>query len=89
MLLYQRDSKDASDLEATRILEYPVSLMLGKMMGVILDLPDDVYKYVIYSAHDDTVLNILRFFDIDFDWIPFASTLTFELKYSKKCVTEG
>jgi len=41
---------------------------------------------MIYSAHDDSVVNVLRFFGLDFDWIPFASTVTLELKYSRKCL---
>ena len=46
----------------------------------------DAYKYVVYSAHDENVLNLLRFFKIDFDWVPFAASVTIELKYSDKCV---
>ena len=88
-MLYHRDSKDASDLEASRFLRYPMAVMTGAVMGVILDLPGDVFKYMIYSAHDDSITNMLRFLGKDFDWIPFAATVTFEVKYSEKCVKEG
>jgi len=37
---------------------------------------------MLYSAHDDTVLNLLRLFKVDFDWIPFAANIIIELKYS-------
>lgn len=87
--LWHRDSKDASDLEVSRILNKPLAVMTGKIMGVILDKPDDIWKYMLYSAHDDTVLNMMRFLKIDFAWVPFASTITIELKYSEKCVKAG
>lgn len=66
-----------------------MAVMMGKVMGIILSLPDTVFKYMIYSAHDDSVLNMLRFLGQDFDWIPFAATVTFEVKYSESCVKAG
>ena len=45
-------------------------------------------KYVVYSAHDDQVSAMLNFLDIDYCWIPFASTITFELKYSARCLAD-
>lgn len=40
-------------MEASRMLRYPMAVMTGAVMGVLLDLPGDVFKYMIYSAHDD------------------------------------
>mmetsp|Transcript_34044 Transcript_34044/g.42009 ORF Transcript_34044/g.42009 Transcript_34044/m.42009 type:complete len:115 (+) Transcript_34044:891-1235(+) len=87
-MLWRRDTKDASDLEISRLLNWPMDLMKEKVQNLVEQKADKTYKYVIYSAHDDTVLNMLRFLKVDFDWIPFASTVTFELKYSEKCYEE-
>ena len=43
-------------------------------------------KFMIYSAHDVQVVNMLRFLAVDYDWVPYASTVTFELKYSASCL---
>ena len=46
---------------------------------------------MIYSGHDTQVDNLVVWLtgDIDsFENIPFASTITFELKYSAKCLRE-
>ena len=43
----------------------------------------------IYSAHDTNVDNMLVWLTQDhnsFDYVPFASQVTFELKYSPECV---
>ena len=71
-------------------MKLPFYLMVLKEVHAVHgNFDDDNFKYVVYSAHDDTVLNLLRFFDLDYDWIPFASTLTFELKYSEQCLHES
>ena len=44
---------------------------------------------MIYSAHDTQVVNMMDFLQKDFKWVPYASTVTFELKYSAKCVKEN
>ena len=43
-------------------------------------------NYIIYSAHDDQIINMLNFLGVDFDWVPYAATVTFELKYSARCL---
>jgi len=43
---------------------------------------------MIYSAHDDQITNMLNFLGPDYDWIPYAATVTFELKYSVKCLED-
>lgn len=40
---------------------------------------------MIYSAHDDQMTNMLTFLGVDFYWVPFAATVTYELKYSANC----
>ena len=73
-------------MESSRFLVLPTRLMHEHVESLKEGTKADAYKYVVYSAHDDSVLNMLRFFNVDFDWIPFASTFTIELKYSQKCV---
>lgn len=68
------------------MLRKPLAVMKAKVQAVIDGEDDDEYKYMIYSAHDDTITNMLRFLGVDFDWIPFSATVTFELAYSAKCV---
>lgn len=43
-------------------------------------------KLMIYSAHDDQITNMLNFLATDFPWVQYASTVTFELKYSVSCL---
>lgn len=56
-------------------MENKVASMLGS------DIASSI-KYVIYSAHDDQLTSTRNFLGIEYDWIPYASTITFELKYS-------
>lgn len=63
-----------------------MKVMAAKMKAAVEGTQNDDYKFMIYSAHDDTITNMLRFLDVDFDWIPFAATVTFELRYSAKCL---
>ena len=44
---------------------------------------------MIYSAHDDQITNMLNFLGPDYHWIPYASTVTFELKPSSCVVPKG
>ena len=44
---------------------------------------------MIYSAHDTQVVNMMDFLQKDFEWVPYASTVTFELKYQASCLTAG
>ena len=60
--------------------------MAKKIQTIWSGAEDTEVKYMIYSAHDDTVLNLLRFFKVDFDWVPFASNVVIEMKYSQQCV---
>ena len=39
-----------------------------------------------YSAHDTQVVIMMQFLKKDFYWTPYASTVTFELKYSAECL---
>ena len=54
-------------------------------MGSIETKESEV-KFMIYSAHDDQVTNMLTFLGSDFYFVPYAATVTFELKYSVQCL---
>lgn len=95
MILSQRDNKDASNLEMSRLLRKPLSVMKQKVLHFSkrdtsaasgLSKAADDLRYMVYSAHDDQVTNMLNFLDVDYYWIPFAATVTFELKYSSRCL---
>ena len=54
--LTERDTKDASNLEVSRILRKPLAVMRKKVIGLLsadktTETPS--LNYVIYSAHDD------------------------------------
>lgn len=89
--LSERDSKDASNLEISRILRKPLGVMadkVGSLLGTSTSNESSL-KYVIYSAHDDQITNMLNFLGPDYYWIPYASTVTFELKYSARCLSDA
>ena len=91
-------SKDARDLMMSRLLRKPLKAMekrvaatLGLRQGLFRgpDSIGDELKFMIYSAHDTQVDNMMVFLTQSkesFTYIPFASQVTFELKYSAKCV---
>ena len=83
-------SKDARDLMMSRMLRKPLSLMKEKvdMLSGLneTNTTKKNLKFMIYSAHDTQVVNMMDFLQKDFKWVPYASTVTFELKFSVKCV---
>ena len=86
-------SKDARDLMMSRMLRKPLSLMKEKvdMLSGLneTNTTKKNLKFMIYSAHDTQVVNMMDFLQKDFKWVPYASTVTFELKFSVKCVQEN
>lgn len=77
----------------SRILRKPMKLMkykVANILGVegIPSLSDEEkdLKFVMYSAHDTQIVNMMDFLQKDFPWTPYASTVIFELKYSEKCL---
>ena len=58
---------------------------MNKILG-IEDGSESDLRFMVYSAHDDQVTNMLSFLGVDFYWVPYASTVTFELKYSLSCL---
>ena len=92
VLLTYRDDKAASDLEMSRMLRKPISVMKQKVKSLLTGISEigeaNDLKFMIYSAHDDTVINMLNFLAVDYHWIPFAATVTYELKYSVSCLAD-
>lgn len=81
-------NKDARDLMMSRMLRKPVAQMkhtIDTMLGKT-NKTEDPMKLMIYSAHDTQVVNMMDFLQKDFDWVPYASTVVFELKYQESCV---
>lgn len=84
-------NKDARDLMMSRMLRKPVAQMkhtIDTMLGKT-NKTEDPMKLMIYSAHDTQVVNMMDFLQKDFDWVPYASTVVFELKYQESCVKLG
>ena len=92
-------SPDARDLMMSRLLRKPLKVMrkrvddiLGTKESFLRDskgVDNNELKFMIYSAHDTQVDNMLVFLsesEESFDFVPFASQVTFELKYSASCV---
>ena len=75
------------------IMKKKVAKMLGKEVeqdDMALPEVDDKeamdMKLFIASAHDTQVVNMMGFLEKDFDFAPYASQVTFELKYSVECL---
>ena len=68
----------------SRILRKPLDLMKQIVTGVITDQEWASLKYLIYSAHDTQVVNMMTFLTeskSSFNFVPYAGTVTFELMY--------
>ena len=46
-------------------------------------------KFVIYSAHDTQIVNMMNFLKKDYKYILYASSVVFEVKYSADCLAKG
>ena len=82
-------SKDARDLMMSRMLRKPLKLMQNKVESFLADQSDDDLKFLIYSAHDTQVVNMMDFLQENYFYTPFSSTVIFELKYSPQCLASS
>ena len=86
-------SNETRSLMVSRMLRKPIEIMKAKvdaMLG-IKNLPPQWsdLKYIIYSAHDTQVDNMevwLNPNDYQMNFIKFASSIFYELKYSESCL---
>lgn len=89
-------TKDSRDLFLSRMMRKPLQAMEKKISQMTntfssLDTSLDKVKYMLYSDHDDHIDNIwlwLNPLNFDFDYIKYASTAVFELRYNEKCLQE-
>ena len=68
------------------IMKSKVSEMLGKESEIEISDAEKDLKFMIYSAHDTQVVNMMNFLKKDYYWTPYASQVIYELKYSASCL---
>jgi len=83
-------SYDARRLFMSKLLRKPLRLMQDRVNS-ILNHTDDVssLRYMIYSAHDDHVINMVEFLhseNIEAPYADYATNVVFELHYDDECV---
>ena len=73
----------------SRMMRKPLDLMSQRVTGENVDQTYANLKYMIYSAHDTQVDNMMVWLTQkhdSFGYIPYASTVVFELMYSDACI---
>lgn len=80
-------SKQARDLHISKIFRKPLAIMQDKVDQETDKKYDDL-KYLIYSAHDTQVDNIMTWLqpeDLSWNNVPYASTVVLELFVDNNC----
>lgn len=81
---------DIRDVFATKMLRFPLQAMHQRIFDITGgDKSRDTLRYVIYSAHDVQVGNILEWLRPMDDYYPeveYSSAIIFELYYDTKCM---
>ena len=73
----------------SRMMRRPMKHMQTKVEAALGLASDDQLKFMVYSAHDDQVDNMMVWLNpnnYEMDFVLFASTVFFELSYSKACL---
>ena len=81
-------TQETRALAFSRIMSKPMFEMQSKVDSLLAKTPVSPLKYIIYSAHDDNILNIMKWMhpiDVEMDYSVFASQVVFELKYDSAC----
>ncbi len=77
-------AKDSSILLMSKIMKRILNYMTLRIDKEPSYIDYDSPKFVLYSGHDDTLtqmqLFLNRFFNINTEWVPFASTQIYELR---------
>ena len=81
-----RETEDSRALEISRILRKPLREMKQKVNDLLNGKKPKDLKLMIYSAHDDQLINMLDFLKVKFPFVPYSGSVTFELKYSVSCL---
>jgi hypothetical protein len=82
-------TQDTRALAFSRIMSKPMSEMQSKVESLLAKNQVSQLKYIIYSAHDDNIANIMKWMhplDVQMDYVLFASQVVFELKYDSGCL---
>lgn len=84
------DFAAGNSLMMSRMLRKPLALMKTHVESILgrtsIADREEALKFVMYSAHDTQVVNMMNFLAKDIYWTPYASTVIFELKYSASCL---
>jgi len=78
----------------SRMLRKPIGIMKQKVSSILSqnsesqndDKKQVPAKFMVYSAHDTQIVNMMAFLQKDFYYTPFSSNVIFELKYSQQCL---
>ena len=79
-------TEKARTLMVSRLLRRPLDIMQEKVNTMLNGTPESPLKFMIYSAHDtqvDNVMVLLKQNKTAIDYIPYASQVIFELTYSQ------
>ena len=79
-------TEKARTLMVSRLLRKPLDIMQEKVNSMLNGTPESPLKFMIYSAHDtqvDNVMVLLKQNKTAIDYIPYASQVIFELTYSQ------
>ena len=86
-------SDNARNLMSARILRKPLEVMQSKIDAMLdpssVSQAEKDLKYVVYSAHDTQVVNMMEFLKKPVDGTIYAMNVFFELSYSTECLNEG
>lgn len=86
----------ARQIYITKMFRMPLEQMEQRFQEVVGNLTgkQSPYRYVIYSAHDTQIANVIEFLEAQnydgsrhqYTDVPYVSTLYFELHYDENCV---
>jgi len=82
-------TQDTRALAFSRMMSKPITEMQSKVDSLLSQTPESALKYMIYSAHDDNITNIMKWLhplDVEMDYILYSSQVVFELKYDSTCL---
>jgi len=69
-------TQDTRALAFSRIMSKPMAEMQSKVDSLLAQTPESALKYMIYSAHDDNIANIMKWLhplDVEMDYVLYAS----------------
>jgi hypothetical protein len=89
-VLYMPLDTDGTQLQITKQLSRPLRTMSERADDILAGRDtSNSLRYILYSAHDDQVCNLLLFLDpvgLDFQEVPYVSTVYMELFYDEDCI---